>query len=388
MRKMLNVKIARGGGDAQERMDSQTAFTLVELLVVIAIIGVLIALLLPAVQAAREAANRMSCSNHLKQIGIGVHNFHDTINGLPPSTIGVVGDDHSTDGIDRTTVFGLLYPYIEQQNLYNILQEFDFVTNHKGIWANKASTAPSFTDAEKERQKAFASVNYYVCPSRRTVDSLFTTGTYSNVYALGPCGDYAMVACAINPAAALSCGWWDNYRHDRPANYRDQRGPFRIPVIASLNLTGVRNQEAFKTWIPRDTFSWLNDGTSNQILFGEKHIPIGKVGTCGDGSPSLSDSQDCSYLVTGNRRTSGSTARFSGHINTGAPNAPTQIGINRMDDKNSESRTGIYGFGSYHSGVCQFLLGDGSVRAFSVTVPAELMGRLSQVDDGIAVSLP
>src|SRR5690606_20466187 len=84
-------------------------FTLIELLVVIAIIGVLIALLLPAVQAAREAARRSQCSNNLKQIALGFHNYHDTHQVFPP------GANSCCWG--TWLLYGL--PYVEQQALYN-----------------------------------------------------------------------------------------------------------------------------------------------------------------------------------------------------------------------------------------------------------------------------
>src|SRR5438128_8707789 len=88
-------------------------FTLIELLVVIAIIGVLVGLLLPAVQKVREAANRMSCSNNLKQLAIGVHNFHSSFNTFPPNNF------YTYDPTKPNwSWLANLLPLLEQENLY------------------------------------------------------------------------------------------------------------------------------------------------------------------------------------------------------------------------------------------------------------------------------
>ena len=103
--------------DRPGRVRTRRAFTLVELLVVIAIIGILIALLLPAVQAAREAARRSQCVNNLKQLGLGLQNYHGVFNSFPPGCGGTTTG--TVNNSCRVSTFIPLLPYIEQQAVYD-----------------------------------------------------------------------------------------------------------------------------------------------------------------------------------------------------------------------------------------------------------------------------
>jgi prepilin-type N-terminal cleavage/methylation domain-containing protein/prepilin-type processing-associated H-X9-DG protein len=104
---------------ATRRHRDHGGFTLIELLVVIAVIATLIGLLLPAVQKVREASNRMSCQNNLKQIGLAVHNYHDTHKALPPSPLWTYTDNPSyTLDHKSWSWFFFILPYVEQDNLY------------------------------------------------------------------------------------------------------------------------------------------------------------------------------------------------------------------------------------------------------------------------------
>ncbi|MGN1065881.1 MAG: DUF1559 domain-containing protein, partial [Thermoguttaceae bacterium] len=151
-------------------------FTLVELLVVIAIIGILIGLLLPAVQAAREAARRMQCTNNIKQLALGCHNYHDSMNAFPMPT-GYRGGCGNCPPVGGFSVHAVLLPFIEQVPMYESIAKFIHIDNGTAIdWrggSDYQKIIPSVEHAAK------AQIEIFHCPSdggERT-SSAFTTVT-------------------------------------------------------------------------------------------------------------------------------------------------------------------------------------------------------------------
>ena len=144
---------------------NRSAFTLVELLVVITIIGILIALLLPAVQAAREAARRMQCSNNLKQVGLAMHNYVLSLQSLPTGAF-LSGEKQKTFGPEHSAL-GVLLPYLEQENLAGIYNYNLRVYNAANIPAISTSIAvyncPSDDHSTQQALGSFARSNVAVC---------------------------------------------------------------------------------------------------------------------------------------------------------------------------------------------------------------------------------
>jgi len=378
-------------------------FTLVELLVVIAIIGMLIALLLPAVQAAREAARRMQCTNHLKQAGLAVHNFHSSLDGLPPASIGQAYDSTPADpdfeakydkgrisNIGRASFWVLILPYMEQTALYEFVQtkseRFRLGLDGENLWdgPNMGTAAERATN-----QAMLCSVNTFVCPSRRGSGKSLVGQPRGEASPdpswsghMGPQGDYAI-------PIGLNHAHWANWAHvqnrTNPA-FSGQRGAFRMADWANLADP--------TTWRPRDNFSWLSDGTSNTMIIGEKHIYSSTLNRCAAlvNNGSIPDDRwyigDCSIFSSNVWGVMSWARSFNARIATGSLEGGTVFG------------EGDYQWGSSHPGVFNVLTGDGAVRSFPVTMTTgalastdggpltnnSMLARWGNVDDGESVS--
>jgi prepilin-type N-terminal cleavage/methylation domain-containing protein len=202
---------------------TRRGFTLVELLVVIAIIGILVALLLPAVQAAREAARRTQCSNNLKQIGLAAQNFHDTYLYLPPAFIG----DNSDTPNGWATWAALILPFAEGGNQFS-------------KWDLRYRVADQPVEAYQ------TPVKMYYCPSR--LPHVLSKGDFKDPG--GTLGDYAA-----------------SFGSD--AQYLKSNGAM-IPAIPTVQT--ISGKDTLVSWVGQLNLAAITDGTSSTTLVGEKHI--------------------------------------------------------------------------------------------------------------------
>jgi prepilin-type N-terminal cleavage/methylation domain-containing protein len=165
---------------------ARTAFTLIELLVVIAIIGILIALLLPAVQKIREAAARMVCTNNLKQIGLATHNYHDAFQVVPPMSSWV----WNRPGSNRETgIFYSLLPFIEQKNLADLSK----TQKNEGYYFPGANWTDYCVTIGQDIVKV------YLCPSDGTNTSHLDPGSVDNYGPLYATGSYSANVLVFDP---------------------------------------------------------------------------------------------------------------------------------------------------------------------------------------------
>jgi len=240
-----------------QRKPVRRAFTLVELLVVIAIIGVLVALLLPAVQAAREAARRMSCTNNLKQIGVGLHNHHDVRNVLPPG-----GVNTGANGTSCYTTWSIeILPYMEGANLYAQYQQ------------------NQFNDSAANNPVCQARVPYHECPSDVLKGKLNQPQTGPGSGRQFRHGSY----CANSGRSdiAREHGRWDTMEPDlwsyTENGTRKHNPMYKGPLHATGRpYNGVSFSDTVVNSVPMswlgnpERFADIADGTSNTLMVGER----------------------------------------------------------------------------------------------------------------------
>jgi prepilin-type N-terminal cleavage/methylation domain-containing protein len=308
----------------------RSAFTLIELLVVIAIIAVLIGLLLPAVQKVREAANRIQCANNLKQIGLALHNYHDT-NGTFPS--GHVELKDAAGNFQYYTGWAIsLLPYVEQDNLY---RQYD-------------NTVPN----QHSRNQAFCQtpVPLYICPSDINGNQILAPETIAPDGGSQPnppiryrSSSYkAMTGIGDFTSTHTYGGFWNEVQ-DAKAAHPAGRGAFHGDGYSGLKPERMAD---------------VTDGLSNTLFVGERHTKTHAT-------------RGMFWADSFNLYSKGAT--YPGLTNIYLQ-PDYDLCASRVDANYCK-----YGWGSLHLGGMNWLLGDGSVRNMSINIDMIVFMALSTI---------
>ncbi len=339
-------------------MRRRNGFTLVELLVVIAIIGVLVALLLPAIQAAREAARRTQCINNLKQLALGCQNHHDTHGFFPSGGWGWewVGDPDRGYGKEQPGGWEYnLLPFFEQQALHDLGSD------------GQPDVYTSRVQGPGAEQVVLQPLAMITCASRRPSEGTFPFGFSSTQQGLN---NSRTPDVAGRSDYAINSGHAYCELRGGPDGYANAATYGGWPTAAELErLTGVsyvRSEVSIRQ---------ISDGTTNTYLIGEKHVYHDDYLTGRD----RGDNETwCTGFNNDNFR---STGRLSGGTIAEAVPIPDGSKIPPEDDN-------VYRFGSQHPGGANMSLCDGSVTTISFDVDWQVHRDLGNRQDGNSVRLP
>ncbi len=327
-------------------MCKRSAFTLVELLVVITIIGILIALLLPAVQSAREAARRLQCSNHLKQLALACL-MHESAHGhFPTGGWGFewVGDPDQGFGLNQPGgwVYNVL-PFIEQEALRNLGSGITDTADRKAALTQLTETPLSVLHCPTRRRAVATPVKSHWNP----FNANFTPNGAKTDYAINTGASACHIDIFVGPSSltqGMDSSFWDTH-----SNLRIRQSE------VENRYKGVSHQRSMVM------MAHIRDGSSNTYLVGEKYL-----------NPQSYHSLE--YYDTGDNEAV--YGGFNRDFHRSAALEPIQ------------DRTGYYcyrRFGSAHSGAFNMSFCDGSVRSISYSIDEEIHRRLGVRDDGLPV---
>jgi prepilin-type N-terminal cleavage/methylation domain-containing protein/prepilin-type processing-associated H-X9-DG protein len=349
LKKMSSADVAQGRFNLFGSGRLPLAFTLVELLVTIAIIGILVALLLPAVQAARESGRRSQCANNVKNIGLALIVYHDTYKAFPLGGWGHkwVGDPDRGTGLRQPGGWAYcVLPFVEEWNIHDL-----------GVGQSGAAAVALYS------QRLSTPLALFVCPTRRMCSPWPIVDQYSYMRTPKPYGDVMVVAradYAINGGTSniisLS-GPADLQQGDDPSYWDNGPVPTKFSGVSHL-----RTSTALKR---------ILDGASKTYLIGEKHLPVDAYMT--GTSPGDNESLYSGYCTD--------LHRFAGAIESlsigQSPFVPPLSDNSTTGDSFPESVR----FGSAHSAGFTMAFCDGSVQFLSYEIDSEAHFRFGHRND-------
>ena len=333
----------------------RSAFTLVELLVVIAIIGVLVALLLPAVQSARESARRMSCSNNLKQLGLALHNYHDAMLRFPPAGLnyGWCRNPPAATGLPNDRILNvngllLMMPFYEQTSMAG---QYTFTAAASNVTLGNESCCGPTTAKEPlagggvptgNARIVTQKLKIFICPSDLSNPLIAsTTDIYSVGYNKGNLGQGARTNYDFSSLLSYTCNEWTTQRTNNTRRMFAQNSDSR--------------------------FADVSDGLSNTVALCESTLDTdnGETTTWGYRG----------WVMIGN--------------DLGTANGVNNWIYNNDPTRRKVGRVGSWGWpGSLHPNGCQVCMGDGAVRFVPQNAVQTVRDAMARISDGNTFDLP